>query len=75
MDMFPGDKGLINGSCNRSCCLAPGATWFNHSARKYYCGRCASLLNSVNKDWAFPEYGHHLCTPVMLEAPVTTVGR
>lgn len=40
------DKGLYNGSCNRSDCQAPhSATWWNQSTRKYYCFACADLIN------------------------------
>ena len=40
------DKGLYNGSCNRSDCQAPhSATWWNQSTQKYYCFACADLIN------------------------------
>lgn len=55
-------KGAYLGLCNRRACLQPGAEWFNHSTRKYYCHSCAKLLNEVNADWAIPEFGHDLCT-------------
>lgn len=56
------DKGLYGGSCNRSACQKPGATWYNHATHAYYCTQCASLLNRANADWAIDQYGHHLCT-------------
>lgn len=40
------DKGLYNGSCNRSDCQAPhSARWWNQSTQKYYCFACADLIN------------------------------
>lgn len=40
------DKGIFQGSCNRSCCQAPHtATYYNQSTQAYYCFRCAALLN------------------------------
>ena len=36
------DKGDKNGSCNREACQRPGAKWFNHSAKRYYCETCAA---------------------------------
>lgn len=61
---FPKDKGEFEGHCNRSACLKPGATWYNHSTRKYYCGSCAHDLNydSFNRREAMITYGHLLCT-------------
>lgn len=61
---FPKNKGEYNGSCNRSDCLKSGATWYNHSTRKYYCASCANWLNTdkFNKQDAMELYGHDLCT-------------
>lgn len=59
---LPADKGLLNGSCNRSACLAPGATWFNHSTRRYYCRNCAMMLNRANRTDAWRLFKHDLCT-------------
>ncbi|UCV26761.1 hypothetical protein [Ferribacterium limneticum] len=61
---FPADKGEFGGSCNRSACLAPGANWYNHSTRKYYCRACAEWLNTdkFNKQDALDLWGHDLCT-------------
>lgn len=42
------DKGRKGGSCNRSACQAPGATWFNSSTRAYYCRTCAHMINRAN---------------------------
>jgi hypothetical protein len=59
------DKGEMNGSCNRTACQKPGADWFNHSTRKYYCANCAYDLNTdrFNHQDAWQMYGHDLCTP------------
>ena len=54
-------RGLYEGLCNRMACLQPGATWYNHSTRKYYCWRCATLINFANPE-AVREYGTQLCT-------------
>lgn len=43
--MLQPDKGLRNGSCNRTACQAPGATWYNLSTRAWYCGECAGMIN------------------------------
>lgn len=56
------DKGELDGSCNRTACQKPGAKWFNHSTRKYYCGDCADLINKANFSDAMRLYGHDLCT-------------
>jgi methionyl-tRNA synthetase len=58
----PALKGKRGGNCNREACQKPGATYYNHAMRKHYCKDCALLLNSVNRDWAMPQYGHDLCT-------------
>lgn len=50
---MPHDKGLYQGSCNRSACLRPGATWYNRSTRLYYCRGCAEDLNFYNKNDSF----------------------
>jgi hypothetical protein len=55
-------KGLFGGNCNRQACQKPGAVYYNHSTRLYYCPNCAHTLNSVNADWAPKRYGHNLCT-------------
>lgn len=58
----PSLKGIFNGNCNRSMCQKPGATWFNHSTRAYYCHSCAYIINKMNEDDAHRLYGHDLCT-------------
>lgn len=57
-------KGVKDGNCNRTACQKPGATWFNHSTRKWYCPECAQTLNndSYNKFDAYRLFGHELCT-------------
>lgn len=61
---MPADKGEFLGSCNRSACLRPGANWYNHSTRKYYCRNCAHELNydPFNRRDAMEIFGHLLCT-------------
>lgn len=61
------DKGLYGGSCNITSCQQPGAYWFHHSNRVYYCQSCARMLNRdpFNKADAMRLYGHDLCTLVM----------
>lgn len=55
-------KGEKNGLCNRTACQAPGATYYNHSTRKYYCEPCANEINRVNRADALRMFGHDLCT-------------
>jgi hypothetical protein len=55
-------KGKFNGSCNRTACQKPNATYYNHSTRKYYCKKCANMLNDYNRKEAFELFGHDLCT-------------
>jgi len=45
MSALKSDKGVEGGSCNRTACQAPGATWWNPHTYAYYCGTCAALLN------------------------------
>ncbi len=42
---LPLDKGKLNGACNRTACLAPGADWWNMGSRAYYCRACARMIN------------------------------
>jgi len=59
------DKGVKGGNCNRTACQAPGAYWFNHSTRAYYCGTCADLINGESrkfKDSFIDDLGHDLLT-------------
>lgn len=37
--------GTLGGLCNRKACRAPGATWYNHGTRAYYCQPCAFRIN------------------------------
>jgi hypothetical protein len=55
-------KGDKNGNCNVTACQAPGAIYFNHSTRKYYCPNCAGRINRVNHNDAMRLFGHELCT-------------
>jgi hypothetical protein len=57
--VMPADKGLLNGACNRSACLARPATHFNNSTRAHYCADCAYQINK----WAVPR-GTKICTLV-----------
>lgn len=48
------DKGLENGNCNRSACQQPGAIWYNHWSKKWYCYRCSLDIGNdsfVLRDW------------------------
>lgn len=58
----PALKGVYGGNCNRVACQKPGAGFYNHSTRKYYCGRCADMINAHNHDDSFRLFGHDLCT-------------
>ena len=55
-----GKKGKKGGLCNRAACLAPGAEYFNYSTRKFYCEKCAGLINKANPEF-LEEEGHELC--------------
>ena len=56
------DKGKEGGSCNRTLCQAPGATWFNHGSRSWYCADCRRDIERANRrDWDAnfrPDAGH-----------------
>jgi hypothetical protein len=56
-------KGALNGLCNRSACLKPGANYYNHSTREHYCVDCAAAINNMNPE-SHQIYGHDLCTLV-----------
>ena len=64
--MIDGAQGIGNkgGLCQRSACRAPGADWFNHSTRAYYCATCAREINLFDEQTGDGErlYGHSLCT-------------
>ena len=47
----PKDKGKQGGACNRSCCLAPNAEWYNFGSLAWYCEECADMLNECNKNF------------------------
>lgn len=58
-------KGVKGQLCNRSACQSPGAYWFNHSTRAYYCGTCADLINRDSQrfqDDYLKSLGHPLLT-------------
>lgn len=58
-------KGVKGQLCNRSACQSPGAYWFNHSTRSYYCGTCADLINRDSQrfqDDFLKSLGHPLLT-------------
>lgn len=59
------DKGLLGGSCNRTHCQAPGATWVNESNGAYYCRSCAMEINR----WAPLLDGRRLCEPMKPAQP------
>jgi hypothetical protein len=40
------DKGHKHGSCNRTACQRPGATWYNRVMRAWYCPPCARMINA-----------------------------
>lgn len=56
------EKGTFNGKCNRTACQKPGAIYFNHSTRAYYCEECAEMINDMNRQDAYRLFGHDLCT-------------
>jgi len=59
-----GERG---GTCNRTGCRTPGATWFNHGTSRWYCATCARLINEAHvEDPVVKKLGHPLCT---LEKP------
>lgn len=55
-------KGKFQGLCNRSACLAPGATWHNAATDAYYCERCASRINAANAGHRIQNMPDPLCT-------------
>lgn len=63
-------KGLYDGRCNRMACQQPGAVWYNHSTRKYYCEECAHELNRYNRRDSMELFGHDLCTKGLHEGDV-----
>lgn len=59
-------KGHYNGLCNRSACLAPGATWYNRGSYAFYCANCAWDLSNdpFNKKDAQKLFGGPLCIEI-----------
>jgi hypothetical protein len=56
-------KGEKGQRCNRTACQAPGAYWYNHSTRAYYCGTCAELINAECAQDSYTQgLGHSLLT-------------
>lgn len=47
--MLMADKGLKDGSCNRTACQKPikGASYYNKSTQAYYCKECADSINWI----------------------------
>lgn len=54
-------KGKLHGNCNRTDCQRPGAEYYNHSTKKYYCAACASTINRYNHTDSMQLFGHELC--------------
>lgn len=64
LEYRPDEVGVLFGVCNRGACESGVATWFNHSTKKFYCAKCAALINEANKNDEFvKKLGHPLCTP------------
>ncbi len=55
------EKGEFSGECNRIACNLGPATYYNYSTRKYYCCKCALMINQANPE-SLKMYGHSLCT-------------
>lgn len=56
------DKGHYRGSCNRTACQAPGATWYNFMTQRYYCPACGMLINDDNHPSSYEKMsGHPIC--------------
>ena len=56
-------KGVFGGKCNRTACQkSSSAIYYNHSTCKYYCEKCAHLINRCNRKEAMEHYHHDLCT-------------
>lgn len=50
-------KGVKDGNCNVTACQKPGASWWNTSTRRYYCGHCAREINR----WSQHDEGYDIC--------------
>lgn len=66
-----GFKGRFGELCNRTQCLAPGATWYNRGSYAFYCADCARMLNHDNRHDSFCKDAP-LCREVT-EAEVATL--
>jgi len=53
-------KGDYDGECNRACCSEEQAHYYNFSTRRWYCERCAMLINDNNLDYLL-QYGKKIC--------------
>lgn len=56
--------GEFQGPCNRTACREPGATFYNHATKKYYCGKCADMINEVNPE-SITRKGVPLCMQIV----------
>lgn len=56
--------GEFQGPCNRTACREPGATFYNHATKKYYCGKCAGMINEVNPE-SITRKGVPLCIQIV----------
>lgn len=56
--------GEFQGLCNRTACREPGATFYNHATKKYYCGKCAGMINEVNPE-SITRKGVPLCMQIV----------
>lgn len=54
-------KGLFEGNCNRTACQKPDAVWYNCATEKYYCTKCAKMINDMNHEDSLRLFGHELC--------------
>lgn len=70
---FPKDKGVWNGACNRSACLAYPALWYNRGSYAFYCEECAHMLNEVNRNDEFCRTGGPLCREIETEVEANTL--
>ena len=59
------DKGLLGGSCNRTACQAPGATWVNAGNGAHYCRSCTMEINR----WFQLDHSTILCSAVSMTKP------
>ena len=57
-------KGDYRQECNRTACNNKDAIYYNYSTNKYYCEKCAIMINEVNYKDTMRIYGHELCTKI-----------